>query len=406
MRRKLINETWLRKNHRFLGRVTIGRGWYSAIVLLQPDLKLRIFLPFDLIDKEVPDLIEGLIEQWNIKISDGAISISYRYYDFDSLNKEIQINEEEKRIFQNYHKKTWTEIIVLPKTCTFMRMAARTDIPDEWGITFYPGRNNTILFHFFSHDRNPRALPNTFSFIDESLYFINDIRWALDDLRKRIKLLTSCSSFFTGSPISYELLVGRHEKEVLVIHIKNEANPSAFICPSQENARIELKEKSLSAFSSDLIKKVEELYSNPERDKILILLTYFKLLYMAPYDEAKIAFSFQLMESLANYKKIKFKTSAKFDEYIGKALNAIKLEESFEANPASIKQIARKYRNEVFHGNFFETMTEIDHLIDTLPPGYKRDLPVLFQAIATMIGVNFILGIDFNQMVAIKRKMR
>lgn len=191
-------------------------------------------------------------------------------------------------------------------------------------------------------------------------------------------------------------------------------------------------------FFVELTQKVEELFIKPEYEKIRILLSYLKTLYTALYDEAKIAFSFQLMESLAKYKKIKFggeyknkivkdmckKLSKKmcptchslikgeikkeaniFDKYIKEALNVIERKAAFKTDPALIKEIARRYRNEAFHGSFFEDMTKIDKKVATLPKGYQEDLPLVFQAIVSIIGANFILGIDFNQMGAVKRKM-
>jgi hypothetical protein len=398
---------WLRIEYRFLGRVKVSGAWCYAIIILQPDLELHIFLPglyrIDR-DEEIPEFIEGQLEDWHIRISEGAIAVSSRHHDFDSLNEKIQFNEKEKDIFpQNYYKKLWTEIIFLPKTCAFVKIGS-TNIPDEWGLTFYPKKNNNVLFHFFKNNRNPRGLPNVFSTVDRSLYFNNIKQWSFDDIQKYLKLFTSILVFFTGSPISYELLVGRYEKEVSFVQLKNVSNPNAYICAGPYSTCVKLKEESLLTFSTEFVKKVEELYNNPNREKTLILLSYFRILYTTIYDEAKLAFSFQLMESLAKYKNLKFKTKT-FDEYIKKALDAIKTEESFDVNPDYIKRIAKKYRNEVFHGSFFEIMTEIDHLVNTLPEGYKRDLPVLLQAIAAMIGVNFILEIDFNQMIAIKREM-
>jgi len=94
-----------------------------------------------------------------------------------------------------------------------------------------------------------------------------------------------------------------------------------------------------------------------------------------------------------------------FRKYIEKALDVLKTDNQLKINPDMIKKIARKYRNEIFHGNFFDSMTKIDNLINTLPQGYRDDLPVVLQAIVSIIGVNVILGIDFNQMIALKRKM-
>ena len=104
-------------------------------------------------------------------------------------------------------------------------------------------------------------------------------------------------------------------------------------------------------------------------------------------------------------KEIQDDNADAFDEYLEKAIEAIKAEEVFEIETSLIKEIARMYRNELFHGNFFEDMDEIDKLIMNLPENLQRNLPLVFQAIVAMIGVNLILGIDYSQMIALKRSM-
>jgi len=399
---------WLIEEHRFMGRVLIDTVWRPALIILQPDLKLHIFLPglYRLkVNEERPKSIEGQVAGWELRIIDGSSSISFSPNSFNSLNETMKLREEEKEdFFGDSESKIWTEITFMPETCIFSKIGSPTNIPDEWGITFYPEKNNSILFHFFSGDRNPHLLrSNIFSIADKSVYFSNNEKWTLDTIRERLELLASCLSFFTAAPVSYELLVGKYKKEILVIQFKNESNPNAYVCPSPYNACIELKGKALSSFPSVFVTKVEEISgNNSERQKILILLSYFEMLYMACHDEAKIAFSFQLMEALAKYKKIGVK-SAQFNQYIKKALDALKTEDAFEVKPTLVKEIARKYRNEVFHGNFFDEITEINTMIGKLPIGYQRDLPLVFQSIAAMIGVNFILGIDFKEMIALKR---
>ncbi len=192
----------------------------------------------------------------------------------------------------------------------------------------------------------------------------------------------------------------------------------------------------LAKFSSEFIERVEEIYNDEnKRKKILVLLSYFQMLYMTLHDEAKIAFGYQLMESLARHNKIKFGSSYKskivkelskkvcfscrtlikqeiktasdnFVGYIGKALGVIKKDKIFIAQPSAIKKVAEKYRHHVFHGSFFEDMTMVDKIVASLPQDYQNDLSELFQAIASVIGANFILGIDFNQMIAIKRNLQ
>lgn len=436
-------DVWLRKGHAFIGRVTIGSGWEQAPIYLQSNLDLHIFLPWYYSlhrNDEIPKSIEGRVEDWNIRISNGAISVSHRQSNLSSLIEPLtqQLDEEEKKLFpEDDGKKIWTEITFSPKTALFERSNSIANIPDEWGLTFYPPKNNSRLFHFFNGNRNPRGLPNIFATVDSSAYFSNVEQWTFDALRKRLKILTSGLSFFTGAPVTYELVVGRFKKEVLYVYIKNVSNTNAYICPSQYNGRVDLKESALAAFSGKFIRRIEELFNNHDAEKVATLFSYFRMLYTALYDEAKIAFSFQLMESLAKYKGIKFgetyknkiikKLSKKvsknmcsacnsflqkeiktekddFNEYIDKALNVLKTDNQFLVNPELMKKIARKYRNEIFHGGFLEGMTEAEDLVKTLPEGYQRDLPIVFQAIAVIIGVNFILDIDFDHMIALKSR--
>lgn len=441
-----MTKEWLRKGHAFVGRVTIGGGWMRAPIFLQPNLNLHIFLPgFYSIDQDehIPEFIEGQIEDWNFKVIDGATTVSYSHGDLNSLNKLVLmlIDEQDTNLFpEENRKKLWTEIKFSPKSVLFEK-GLPNRVPDEWGLTFYPSKNKRVLFHFFKDSRNPRGLPrrlpNIFTTVDSSAYFSNIEQWTFDALRKRLRLLTSALSFFTGSPVTYELLVGRLQREVVYVQIKNISNPNAYLCPSRHNSRVEIKESFLSTFPSKFVRRIEELFNDQNHEKVVTLLSYFRTLYMALYDEAKIAFSFQLMESLAKYKGIKFgetyknqiikKLSKKvsknmcstcngllkeeiktekddFNEYIDKALNVLKTNDRFLVNPDVMKNIARKYRNELFHGGFFEKMTEVENFVKTLPEGYQRDLPILFQALAAIIGVNFVLEIDFDQMIALKSK--
>jgi hypothetical protein len=436
-----LAKEWLRKSYAFIGRVTIGGGWMRAPIFLQQNLDLHIFLPGSYSvgrDEHRPEFIEGQIENWNIKIINGATSVSYSHSSFNSLNKLVlmAINKEAKNLFPKDHQeKIWSEITFSPKTVFFEKIDLPSNIPDEWGLTFYPPKNNRILFHFFNNNRHPRGFSNIFTTADSSVYFSNTKQWTFDAFYKRLKLLTSSLSFFTGAPVTYELLVGRFKRDILYVQIKNISNPNAYLCPSKYNGRIEIKQSSLSTFPSKFVRRIEELFNDHKHEKVVTLLSYFRMLYMALYDEAKIAFSFQVMESLAKYKGIEFGETYKnkiikglskevskkmcpacnsllraeikpkkddFIQYIDKALNVLKADNQFSFNSDIIKSIALKYRNEIFHGGFFEGMSKVENLVKTMPEGYQRDLPILFQALAASIGVNFLLGIDFDQIRALK----
>ncbi len=432
---------WLRIEHRFIGRVNRSGGWEPALIILKQNLSVLVYLP-SLIgtDDDSPDIVEGQIDCWKIKIESGAGSFTFRHDVIATLIGTIQLSEEEKNIFPAAHRNgIWTKITYMPERCMFIKNEELSAIPEEWGITYYPGKSNSTLFHLFETNRNPRSLPNIFSVIDRSLYFENSADWTLNDLQLRLRLLTSCLSLFAGVPITCELLVGRKNKDVICVQIENIENPNEYICPSRYNSYIEIRDEFVPHFSSTLLNRVEELTKKKESEKCLVILAYSRMLLMAHYDEAKIAFSFQLMEALAKYKgihiggqlrnvtiqkllkrmpekfcenclsvlkkEIRIENDEVFDKFIEKALDAINEKEVFDVDPVAVKRIARWYRNEVFHGSFFEDMAEIDDQIKVLPEGYKRDLPLVIQAIALIMATNFIIGIDFKHMLALKREL-
>ena len=106
---------WVRECHTIIGRVKIGGKWMRAPVYLQPNLDLHISLSGTYTvsrNEHRPELIEGQIEDWNIKAIDGAISVSYSHGSFDSLNELVQmsIEKEANNLFpKETQKKIWTE---------------------------------------------------------------------------------------------------------------------------------------------------------------------------------------------------------------------------------------------------------------------------------------------------------
>jgi len=433
----------LHKEYKFHGQVTTTENRHKALIVLKTDLSLQIFLPIDdtllKINIEMLKGVEGQLQDWEIK-TDEPKSIERKEFNLPNKESELYFEKEDTFVEDNYNK-PWYEITYFPNIMYFYKKGSTITIPDEWGISFYSEKNNTTLFKFFDNSsRNPRRMPTIFSKTDRSLYFSNKKQWTLSSIQERLEIITSCLSLFTGAPLSYEILIGRYNKEVLYMQFKTIGNTNAFICPSQFNGHAYITENFTATFASDFTKKIEDIFNSPEREKILILLSYYKILFMAFYDEAKIAFCFQLMEALARYKGIKIKNSLKnsimkdldeklskklcrscyslikqelkpetddFDDYIEKALDAINLDldAPFTISPSEVKEIAKAYRNQVFHGNFFEDMGEIDNIINRLPSDHNNDLAVLLQAIVSVIGVNFILGIDFSQLTAIKRKV-
>ena len=440
----MVEITQLHKEYKFHGQVTTTENRHSALIFLKTDLSLQIFLPIldDTLLKITIEMlrgVEGHLQDWELK-ADEPKSIKTKEFKLPNKESELYFEKEDTFVEDNYNK-PWCEISYFPNIMYFYKKGANITIPDEWGISFYPEKNNTTLFKFFDNSsRNPRRMPTIFSKTDRSLYFSNKGQWSVSSIKERLEIITSCLSLFTGAPLSYEILLGRYEKEVIYMQFKTIDNTNAFICPSKFNGHAYIKENFIATFASDFTKKAEDIFNSPEREKILILLSYYRILFMTLFDEAKIAFSFQLMEALALYKRIKIRNSLKnsilkdlneklskilcsscyglikqelkpetddFDDYIEKALDAINLDldAPFTISPREVKEIAKAYRNQVFHGNFFKDMGEIDNIINRLPPDHKNDLPVLLQAIVSVIGANIILGIDFSQLTAVKRRM-
>ncbi|MCX5886645.1 MAG: hypothetical protein NT096_12185 [Proteobacteria bacterium] len=440
---------------RFTGHVKNSYGWCAVLIILGVDLRPRLFIPMlDWQDEGKPKLIEGHWEDWKIEIRGIPSKISIPQ-EFDYFDEDIRFTEDEKNVFSEKGlKMLWDEITLQPVTCSFTKVGISSDVPHEWGLTYYPEAENRMLQHFFIEsrdDRSPRNLPHIFSELDHSLYFRNVKQWTLSSIHEHLQLLTSCLSFFTGTPLSYERLVGRYEDNVIYIQLRNESNPNAYICPSFYTGRLELKQNALSSFSSVLVMKIDERVkyykmfeehandSNREREKLFRLFSYFKMLYMAYNKEAKIALSYMIMDSLAKFKGMKtimnsrkkgilediinkfsenmcssciklLRKEAKpftdeFDTYLKKVLDIFELGELFNVDPTELKEIAQKYRNNVFHGDFFNDMENIENHMKTLPEGFQRDLPIVFQSIVLAMGANLILGIEFEEMIAIKRSI-
>ncbi len=434
---------WLKAEHRFIGRVHRNGGWEPAPIILKQNLAVLVYLPYSIndVDDDIPDIVKAQIDCWKLKLETGAGSFSFRHSDFKTLKGTIPLNKEEENLFPaSSQNGIWTEIAYMPERSTFTKTEDSSVIPDEWGITFYPEKCNSELFHLFENPlRNTRNLSNIFSVIDKSLYFKNLGNWTLSDFQIRLQLLMSCLSLFAGAPTTCGLLVGRRNNAVISVQIKNIENPNEYICPSRYNAQIDIKDEFIPQFPATLVNGVDALTKKRVNEQCLVILAYSRMLLMAHYDEAKIAFSFQLIEALAKYKgipirgqlrndviqkllkrmpekfcgnclsvlkqEIKVGDEEVFDECIEKALFAINEKESFDVDPVAVKRIARWYRNEVFHGSFFEDMAEIDDQIKVLPDGYKRDLPLVFQAIALIMAANFIIGIDFKHMFVLKREL-
>ena len=84
-------------------------------------------------------------------------------------------------------------------------------------------------------------------------------------------------------------------------------------------------------------------------------------------------------------------------EYINCALKVINI----EIEPELIKEIIKKYRNNVMHGDFFSDFDNYEKF-NKLPEVYQSNFFLISQAIVFLIAINFILDIDFEQLVVYK----
>lgn len=431
------------ENHQFVGDVKIEKMWVSALVVIESNLKLHVLLPIsDPSKKESPEAVEGNIAGWNIKTEglSGPVSFQPDYY--YTLEKNLQIDIQDSPFQENDYEKTWWDISFFPAICRFSTTELESNIPDEWGITFYPERNNHILFHLFNNNSfSAGALPNIFSNVDRSLYFENKQNWTEKSIQERLGLITSSLQLFVGSPLDYALLISRTNKEVSCVQFHVIGRPNSFTCPSQFNGHADIIKDEITHFSARFTEHIEALFKNPHQENITILLKYYRVLYMTMYSEFKVAFSFQLMEALARCKGQKIINSRRkeiieklikhfagkmcsgciglleekidheetgidsFIEYVDEALKTICSENQLKVDPSVVKEIARRYRNEVFHGDFFQDMSDTIKLLESLPLGYREDFPFLLQAIVSIIGVHLFFGIPFEKLNAVKRKL-
>ena len=412
------NKQILSEAYVLIGKTNFAKRkrWYRVILLLEKNLEIKMFLPaIKSLQDYIPRIVKTKNQDWTINMHGNAGTLSFRGHDFfDNLDNEFRFSPDIKNEFsESDYNKSWVKLTFTPETCTFFKHI--NVIPDEWGMTFYPPKNNNSLFRLF-HDKifGVRVLSDIFTESDESLYLDNNQRWTLSTMQERMELITLLLSLFTGSPLTYRLLVGRKNKEVSFVQYHSIANDYSYKCPSSYNGHAYIKTEYIPDFISSFPKKVESLFTSPKKMKSVVLLSYFRQLYMAYYKEMKIALSFQLSEALAKYKGVELKNSLRndirkdlskkyskkmcpscysiisdqlkqetdaFNKFIDEALNCIDIEKTFEVTPDLIKKILKKYRNEIMHGGLFEERTAIDDIVKKLPDSYQEDLPVLMQAL-------------------------
>ena len=426
---------------RFVGRALFDEEWQQVLVIVRTGLEMELFgVNFDIyMRKNIPRVVEGCIGDWAISAEHCSHVTYHGVNAFTYIDEKLGFNASQtKSISQADRKKHWWHMTIRPKLIDFTKTIFK-GVPGEWGIVFYPsGTEKAVYTLLHEGSRSPRGLPKLFAGVDSSVYFRNRQTWTVPAMRERIETLTATLVPFVGSLVTYTSLVGRHDNDVKYARAKLISNPHSFVCFVAYNGHASVRKPFLNDFRDAFGKIIDQVHSNPKRERIKVVLSYFRELYTALHDETRLAFAFQLMESLALYTGTFIKNPAKnamkydllrqyerklcptcfdiiqneiqpetddFDQYIDRALDVVLPEEKVGLTSPMIKKIAKQYRNQVFHGNFFEDMTEIDKIVDDLPENYRTDLVVILQAVVSVIGVHLLLGIDFDVLRALKARI-
>jgi hypothetical protein len=431
----------LNKEISFVGEALFGNRTLGTVARIGRDLQIDLFVnDFDVFAKrEIPTSVVGEKQGWKIT-GHGAVRITYgQEQDFESLVKGLDLTEDQMGgMLVSGSRDLWWQMTVHPQAIDFMKTDLGADQIDEWGALFYPEDSHRGIRAFMNNTshRCCRDLPTIFSGVDECIYFNNTQNWTTASILEEIPLIASVLSLFVGSPVTYSRLIGRQERDVRFIRANCISNPNSFICPGPFNGHARVRKSAEDVFRRDFPMLIDRIYTGPKCDTTLMVLSYFEELYTVIHEETRIAFSFQLMEALAHLKGITIKHFLKdkikedlrktfskkmcpkcysllstalkpdtddFDPYIEKALDVIGAKGSFSLNVADMKTIAKEYRNEVFHGGFFEKKMEgADGKLDILPADLRAELPALFQATASILAAHLLLGMDFADLEAAK----
>lgn len=423
----------------FMGETLFGDTRTPAIaktVTTKRGLGWEVFFPFFGTDEKIPARIEGEAGDWKITIQPNRATHG-DFHNFEPLSGSLGLGPADiEAIPQLLRQKPWQKMTVRPRLVDFCRKDWSLDVPDEWGVTFYPEEAHkamSYLIHEGSKDCPP--LPSLFAGWDDSAYFRNVCDWSTTSMLDRMDLITSVLTLFAGSPLSYDTVIGRCGEDVKFVRMNFIINPSYFICPGPSNGHASIRDDFLVDFRARFVKMIEQIYNydTKRRERLQIALKYFEELHHALYKETRCAFSFQLMEAIIQYggNKLHLPNSKKkddiealiteggwcadclarlssklpaqtddFDQYVEESLRSISDNGQIEVSPQSVMEIARIYRNNVFHGGFFEAMDKVDLIIEKLPKGYRDNLAAVLQGVACILGAHFLLELPFELLTA------
>jgi len=402
-------DKWLRAECRFDGAVIVGEVAYPTRVTLKPNLEAELYLPHAVADmNRLPVSVSGVVKEWIVRLS--------KFKSRKRLFTPERVSPQLRQL---------AKVALGAQRCTFICKEQDKEIPDEWGISLYPPKNNNTLYHLIHEgpEFGKPVLPSFVPFDDGCLYFKNRPSWSVSDLEERIDLITGALALFAGVPLTYSLIVGRRNGKVVYMQFNQISNLDEFICPTSYNGHAAVRDKRFKIFSaSTVIDEISKAPSDPDFKKTRVIFQYLKLLYTTPFRESTIAFSFQLMEALATYKGMtmydkkksverlegkicqkcydvvwqellpKQVDRSKFDGYFDKAVDVINnhtlRSDNYSFDSTLLWELATLYRNYIFHGNLFENEKKIKDKMATLTENYQRDLPIVMQSIVSIIAAN------------------
>jgi hypothetical protein len=433
----------LRSDLNLIGKIHFPNANYQCLLSIKEDLQVHIFSPVNehLTWERFPSEfdIKAEYDEWLIGIKNIKGTLSRTTYDFSGVKEILKHLTIDWEIFpKEVAKKLWLKWSFYPEQCRFIRKDHMNEIPSRWGITFYPEKSMAHFLHYFCNDRRgPLGLPLIFYGVDHSIYLDNHQKWDLESINNRLKLITMILSLFKGNPLTYQLLIGRMNNDVVCLQFNIIVDKHKHFNADLPNAYVGLKKEYQKEFSETFVKKIDLIFNNSEIDKIMVILFYYRNLLVTYFDEDRLAFSYQIIESIARYLHMKMpgesykaiilkKVIRKHKDYLCTSCLNILIKESESTGESSIVNLifiaakvlkieikaddiellldlSRFYRNQFFHGDFLENNERIDKAKIYLVGKYNSSLTLIIQSIVYLIGVGILLGIDYEMLIAYKK---
>jgi hypothetical protein len=421
---------YLRKPIYFLGLVELVGQTEETFVALLEDLRVVILLPSgnDLSFEHMK--VSGRWKEWDIVVEGQPVTYRHGHDSYSQLGEKYGANFIECPLINANKDKLWSEFTITLPTCRIIKTDMAEVIPEEFGMLLSPAEHRLrriLPTKFISY----RGLPSFMADVDKCYYVENFERWGLDILVDRVGLLCGAASIINGDILTCQYVVGRNNNNVFCLlfhdlggrkYLANHDNYQVFLMADPE---------SLSKFSDHIFKHIESISHSNRRQYLEIAVGYYGALHSLYYSEPKVAFCYQICESLANiygkplrqnYKRALINRLTKkhkkrlcancsqilqrecypepTNEFIGEivsALSVINVNSNYEiAN--SLLEYCMHYRNEVFHGDLIKTKERICKLRDEVESFYGNPILLVCKSLVVLLGAHVLLGIEYDDM--------